>query len=139
MDNNSARVLVVDDDPGMRLTLEGIIEDEGYDVVGAADGYRAIELAQSSFFDLIFMDIKMPGINGVETYQEIKKASSNPVVVMMTGFSVEELVKEAVQEGVYEILSEPFGMEKIIDIMQAVLKTTGVLAVDDLATRMKTL
>ena len=54
------KIMVVDDDPGLRLTLEGILEDEGFDVVGAEDGYQAIELAKQSHFDLIFMDIKMP-------------------------------------------------------------------------------
>lgn len=139
MSNNLARILVVDDDPGMRVTLEGIIEDEGYEVVAASDGYQAIEKAKDSFFDLIFMDIKMPGINGVDTYREIKRASPHSVVVMMTGFSVEELVKEALQEGVYGVLYKPFAMEQIINIMQMVLKSTGVLVVDDLANHRETL
>lgn len=139
MRNKSARILVVDDDRGMRVTLEGIIEDEGYDVVGVADGYLAIEAARGGFFDLIFMDMKMPGINGVEAYREIKKASPSSVVVMMTGFSVEDLVKEALQEGVYGVLYKPFSMEQIIDIIQGIIKTTGILVVDDLESHRKTL
>ena len=139
MINKPARILVVDDDRGMRVTLEGIIEDEGYEVVAVADGYRAIEAARGSFFDLIFMDIKMPGINGVEAYREIKKASPYSIVVMMTGFAVENLVKQALQEGVYGVLYKPFSMEQIIDIIQGVLKTTGVLVVDDLESHRKTL
>ena len=139
MRNKSARILVVDDDRGMRVTLEGIIEDEGYDVVGVADGYLAIEAARGGFFDLIFMDMKMPGINGVEAYREIKKASPCSVVVMMTGFSVEDLVKDALQEGVYGVLYKPFSMEQIIDIIQGIIKTTGILVVDDLESHRKTL
>ena len=133
------RIMVVDDDAGMRLTLEGIMEDEGYDVVGAGDGYEAIKLAKGTPFTLIFMDIKMPGINGVEAYREIKKVSPDSVVVMMTGFAVEDLVKEALQEGVYAVLYKPFAMEQIIDVVQAVLKTTFVLVVDDRATDRETL
>ena len=139
MDNNSPRILVVDDDPGMRITLEGIIEDEGYEVVGVANGYEAIELVHEERFDLIFMDIKMPGINGVETYREIKKASPQAVAVMMTGFSVEELVKEALREGAYGVIYKPFAMEQIIDIMQSVLTSSAVLVVDDLDTHRETL
>ena len=67
------KIMVVDDDPGMRLTLEGVLEDEGFDVVSAEDGYRAIELAKQSHFDLIFMDIKMPGINGGRCLQGSKE------------------------------------------------------------------
>ena len=131
--------MVVDDDPGVRLTLEGIIEDEGYDVVGVPDGYRAIELAGQQTFALIFMDIKMPGIDGLDTYRKIKRVSPEAVVVMMTGFSVEDLVKEALDEGAYAVIYKPFDMEQIIDIVQVVLKTVLVLVVDDRAADRTTL
>ena len=99
MPGQQPKIMVVDDDPGLRLTLEGIIEDEGYDVVGAENGDQAIELARQCPFDLIFMDIKMPGMNGVDAYKEIKKVSPTSVVFMMTGFAVEEQIKEALEEG----------------------------------------
>ena len=131
MADGCPKIMVVDDDPSMLATLEGIIEDEGYEVSTAADGYRAIELATDSEHALIFMDIKMPGINGVEAYREIKKASPNTVVVIMTGFSAEELVAQALEEGAYVVMYKPFDMRQIIDIIQAVLKTIFVLVVDD--------
>jgi CheY-like chemotaxis protein len=123
--------MVVDDDLGMRLTLEGLIEDEGFYVRSVSDGFQAIRLAEETTFDLIFMDIKMPGINGVDAYREIKKASPSSVVVMMTGFSLGELIKEALEEGVYAVLYKPFDVAQILDIVQGVLKTTVVLLVDD--------
>lgn len=128
------KIMVVDDDPGMRLTLEGILEDEGFDVVSAEDGYRAIELAKQSHFDLIFMDIKMPGINGVDAYKEVKKVSQSSMVIMITGFAVEELIKEALEEGAYAVIYKPFEMGQIIDIVNKVLRTALVLLVDDKAT-----
>ena len=131
MPNNQPKVMIVDDDPGMRLTLEGIIEDEGYDVVGAADGYQAIELARETSFGLIFMSMKMPGINGVDTYREIKQLSPGSVVFMMTGFFAEELVTDALQEGAYAVIYKPFEAERVIDIVRRVLKTNVVLVVDD--------
>ena len=139
MTDGLPKIMVVDDDPGMRMTLEGIMEDEGYHVTGVEDGYRAIELARGVPFPLIFMDIKMPGIDGVETYKEIKKISPGSVVVMMTGFAVEELVKEALEEGAYAVLYKPIAVEQIIDIVQAVLKTTFVSVVDDVAVDRETL
>ena len=69
---NQHRIMVVDDDPGMRMTLAVIIEEEGYDVVEASD-YQAIELAKENSLDLIFMDIIMPGMHGVDAFREIKK------------------------------------------------------------------
>ena len=134
MPDHQPKIMVVDDDPGMRLTLEGILEDEGFDVVGAEDGYQAIELAKQSYFDLIFMDIKMPGINGVDAYKEVKRVSESSIVVMITGFAVEELIKEALQEGAYAVIYKPFEMGQIIDIVNKVLRTTFVLLVDDKAT-----
>ena len=126
-----SRIMVVDDDPAMRVTLEGIIEDEGYDVVGAEDGYRVIELAGEMHFDLIFMDIKMPGIDGVETQREIRRISPESVVVIMTGYSVESLVKEALAQRAYAVIYKPFDIHQIMDIMHSVLNTGLVLVVGD--------
>ena len=139
MTESRPKIMVVDDDSGMRLTLEGIIEDEGFEVMGVGDGYKAIELVKETAFALIFMDIRMPGINGVETYREVRKLSPDSVVVMMTGFSLEELVREALEEGAYAVIYKPYPMEQIIDIVQAVLKTTFVLVVDDRAADRTTL
>ena len=139
MTENHQRIMVVDDEQGIVTTLAAILEDEGYDVIGVDDGYQAIALAKESLFALIFMDVKMPGINGVETFREIKRISPDSVVVMMTGFSVEELVKDALEEGAYAIIYKPFEMGQILDIVQSVLKTTFVLVVDDRAVDRETL
>ncbi len=119
MQPHETNVLVVDDDKGIRFTLEGIIEDEGYKVRGAEDGYQAIELVKEINFHWVFMDIRMPGITGVETYLEIKKISPESRVVMMTGFSVEELVNLALEEGVFAVLYKPLPVEKILKILKS--------------------
>ncbi|MBC8280907.1 MAG: response regulator [Chloroflexi bacterium] len=119
MQAHETNVLVVDDDNGIRFTLEGIIDDEGYSVCGAADGYQAIELVKRITFQWVFMDIKMPGLNGVETFLEIKKISPESQVVMMTGFSVEPLVKQALEEGVFAVLYKPLPVEQILNILKS--------------------
>ncbi len=119
MQPHETNVLIVDDDKGIRFTLEGIIDDEGYMVRGAEDGYQAIELVKEIDFQWIFMDIRMPGLNGVETYLEIKKISPNSRVVMMTGFSVEELVTQALEEGVFAVLYKPLPVEQVLDILKS--------------------
>ncbi len=118
MQPHEIRVLIVDDDNGIRFTLEGIIEDEGYWVRGAKDGYEAIELVKEIAFHWVFMDIRMPGLNGLETYLEIKKISPESNVVMMTGFSVEALVKEALEEGVYAVLHKPLPVEQVLELLK---------------------
>ena len=133
MVNKRPRIMVVDDEPDMCTTLKAIFEDEGYEVATASDGYEAISQAKSASFDLIFMDIKLPGINGVQTYREIKSISPDTVVVVMTGYAVEDLIKQALEEGAYAVIFKPFAVEQILDIAQAVLKTALILVVDDQA------
>jgi len=124
-------ILVVDDLRSSRLTLGGILEDEGHRVVLAEDGYQAIEAAKQSPFDLVFMDIKMPGINGVQAFREVKKTNPNAAVIMMTAYSVEDLVREALEEGAYAVVYKPFDMEHVASIIESVLHRTLILIVDD--------
>jgi DNA-binding NtrC family response regulator len=129
--NGKTNILVVDDLHSVRLTLGGILEDEGYNVVTAEDGYQAIEAVRKTHFDLIFMDIKMPGINGVQTFREVKKIDPKAVVIMMTAYSVEELVKEALAEGAYTIVYKPFDIDKIIALIQELLDGKILILVVD--------
>ena len=132
-------ILVVDDLKSSRLTLGGILEDEGHNVVLAENGYQAIEATRQIPFDLIFMDIKMPGINGVQTFREVKKFNPKAAVIMMTAYSVEDLVKEAVEEGAYAVVYKPFDIEHIVNIIEAALQNTLILVVDDHFTDRETL
>ncbi len=130
--NGQANILVVDDLRSMRLTLGGILEDEGYTVMTVEDGYQAIEAVRKRHFDVIFIDIKMPGIDGVQTFREIKKIDPGAAVVMMTAYSVEQLVKEALEEGAYAIIYKPFDINMVIAVIEELLtKQTLVLVVDD--------
>ncbi len=124
-------ILVVDDLKGMRVTLGGILEDEGHNVVLAENGYQAIEAAKQTSFGLIFMDIKMPGINGVQTFREVKKINPQAAVIMMTAYSVEDLVREALEEGAYAVVYKPFDIENIVNIIESALRKTLILVVDD--------
>ena len=125
-------ILVVDDLRSIRLTLGGILEDNGYQVVTVEDGYQAIEAAGKTHFDAVFMDIKMPGINGVQTFREVKKIDPEATVIMMTAYSVEDLVKEALDEGAYAIVYKPFDIDRIIAIIEKSLrKKILILVVDD--------
>ncbi len=124
-------VLVVDDLKSSRLTLGGILEDEGHNVVLAENGYQAIEAAKQVPFDLVFMDIKMPGINGVQTFREVKKINPQAAVIMMTAYSVEDLVREALEEGAYAVVYKPFDMEHVVNIIESAFHRTLILVVDD--------
>ena len=114
-------ILVVDDLRSIRLNLGGILEDEGHNVVTVGNGYQAIEAVKKTHFDVVFMDIKMPGINGVQTFREIKKIDPKAAVIMMTAYSVEDLVREALEEGAYAILYKPFDIDRIIALIEDLL------------------
>ena len=125
-------ILVVDDLRSMRLTLGGILEDEGHNVVIAEDGYQAIEAVRKTHFDVIFMDIKMPGIDGVQTFREVKKIDPKAAVIMMTAYSVEDLVKEALEEGAYTVVYKAFDIGRIIAIIEELARQRVlILVVDD--------
>ncbi|MFC1931776.1 response regulator [Chloroflexota bacterium] len=130
--NGKTNVLIVDDLRNIRLTLGGILEDKGHDVVTAEDGYQAIEAVRKTHFDAIFMDIKMPGINGVQTFREVKKIDPEAAVIMMTAYSVEDLVKEALEEGAYAVMYKPFEIDRVITIIEELLcERVLILVVDD--------
>ena len=124
-------ILVVDDQPGILETLSDILEAKGYGVATASDGFTAIRKAKEKKFDLILMDIKMPGINGVQTFREIKKIAPATAVVMMTAYAVEDLIREAIEEGAYTVVYKPFDTQKVIQTIEQVLESMLVLVVDD--------
>ncbi len=128
---NDINVLVVDDQSSMRMTLQGILEDEGYKVFAVEDGYQSVELAKKVNFKVIFMDVKMIGMNGVEAFKEIKKIRSSVSVIMMTAYSVEDLIKEAIREGAHAIIHKPFEIQKILEILKEAIEDKLILLVDD--------
>lgn len=124
-------ILVVDDQIGMLETFTDILEDRDYNVATADDGFTAIKKVKEQSFDLIFMDIKMPGLNGVQTFRELKKINPKITVIMMTAYSVEDLIEEAVEEGAYAVIYKPFNMDRVIQTIERVLKNNLILVVDD--------
>jgi DNA-binding NtrC family response regulator len=127
----TANILLVDDDSGMAETLADILEDFDYNVDVASDGYKGIENFKDNLYDIVFMDIKMPGLNGVETFKQFKQINPNAKVFMMTAYSLEDLIKEALDEGAYGIIYKPLDIDVIIDCIEKAEKGQFVLVVDD--------
>ena len=124
--------MVVDDQAGIRLTLKGILSKKGYNVVVADSGLQAIAEARKTKFSLVFMDIKMPGISGVDAFIKIKEISPGTSVILMTAYAMEDEIRRAIREGAYTIVYKPFDMEKILTLIAECLGTRAlVLVVDD--------
>jgi CheY-like chemotaxis protein len=113
-------VLVVDDDPGIREMLVAILSGMNFKVTAASDGYQAIELVKSGSFDAVMMDIKMPGIDGIETLKRIKGTRPGARVILMTAYASEGTVLAARMEGASTVLYKPFDLDKI----EALLRDT---------------
>lgn len=129
-----ASTLIVDDNVSLCKTMSFALEHKGYAVTTANNGVEAIERVKEKSFDIIFMDIKMPVMNGVETFKKLKGIRPGATVVMMTAYSVEDLVQEALKEGAYEILYKPLDMGKIVAIIDEsknAKRSALILVVDD--------
>src|SRR5271157_5115293 len=111
----SQNILVVDDDLGICKTVSDILRISGFRVTFAISGYEAIESYQQQEFDLVFMDMRMPGLNGLETYRELKSINPSVKVIIMTAYSMEDILTKAKDEGVLSIISKPFRMQGLID------------------------
>lgn len=113
------RILIVDDDPGMCETLADILEEKGYAVGVAQDGIQAVEQMKALPYDLILIDIMMPGMNGVETLRQIKAINAAATTIIMTGHSrLEGLVSEALWNGVDGVLYKPFEIDAVIQMIE---------------------
>lgn len=133
---NNIKVLVVDDEKIIcdffvrLLTLQG-----GLEVVSVKDGYEAIEAVKGTRFDLIFLDMRMPGLDGLETYRTIRELDKEARVVMMTGYAVDNLLQQAEKEGAYGFIRKPFEIKEIRTIVKGIGETKetllSVLVVDD--------
>lgn len=124
-------VLIVDDDSGITDTLEDIFEDSGYDVATAGDGFEAIEKVKGDSYDVALLDIKMPGMNGIETQRKIKKISPSTRVILMTAYSVLDLVKDGLKEGAVGIFHKPLDIDKVLDFVGSIGRGCLILIVDD--------
>ena len=128
------RILLVDDNEAYTDSIRDILEDEGYAVVTANRGERACALTQTDHFDLVLMDIKMPGMNGVECFLRMKRQNPSVRVILFTAYALTDLVKEAKENGVLAVLKKPLSMEKLHGIIEETLaQPTGgcILVADD--------
>ncbi|MCE1247268.1 MAG: response regulator [Firmicutes bacterium] len=121
-------ILIVDDDENMGDTLRDILELEGYEVSLARSGEESLELAQKSEFDCFLIDIKMPGMNGIEAIKQLKSIRHNPKVIVMTGFSQTDYAQKAREEGAAELLQKPLDMERLLTSIKTCVRPTEGLS-----------
>ena len=107
-------ILVVDDEPAIQAALRGVFEDEGYRVSVAGTGSDALALLADEAPDLVFLDIWMPGIDGLDTLAAIKRVRPDVTVVMISGHATIETAVKATRLGAYDFIEKPLSLEKTL-------------------------
>lgn len=111
----SLQLLLVDDEPGMLETLSDILTSAGYDVTAVNNGDAALEHLLRGGYDLVLMDVRMPGRDGVAVLHE--SGAPPPPVVLMTAYALEERLREARAGGVHAVLQKPFAAPHLLDVL----------------------
>ena len=124
------RILVVDDEVGIRETLTGVLEDEGYAVDVAESGERCLEMLSSAAYAVLLLDIWLPGIDGLETLERIRDADMirKPVVVMISGHGNVESAVRATKLGAHDFLEKPLSVAKVTVAVRNALEHRNLLA-----------
>lgn len=116
------RLLLVDDNEAYLDSTRDVMEDEGYEVLTAAGGKEAVQLVASQRIDVVVMDIKMPGMNGVESFIEMKKFDPGVKVIMCTAYIVENMIRQALEQGALAVLNKPFEMGLLLKTIENVME-----------------
>lgn len=127
-------LLLVDDNLDFLDSTKDVLEDQGFRVETATNGEDALNQAINNPFDVILMDIKMPGMNGVESFIKMKENDPQINVILFTAYSLEDLIQRARSEGVCEVLSKPLDMMKLFQTIEQVRKSQEdgcILVADD--------
>src|SRR5438552_1552113 len=111
-------ILVVDDEEIMRDILETLLKREGYDVRLASSGEEGLELARSTPFDAAIIDIMMPGINGIETLDELKRIDEDLAVLIITAYASVESAISAMKAGAFDYITKPFKNDEVLVVVR---------------------
>jgi CheY-like chemotaxis protein len=125
------RIFVVDDDPDFAEGLAITLELEGHEVTFASSGEEAVRKFGKRDFDVTLMDVRMPGMDGLESLLEIRKIKPDAKVFMMTAYSVEVLLRQAMAEGAMGVLNKPFDSETLLKALKDVSPAGVILVADD--------
>jgi CheY-like chemotaxis protein len=125
------RILVVDDDPDICRNLSDILTDLGYSVDFAQDGPAALELVRQRHYDVALLDLKMPGMDGLTLYREIKKHRAATVALLVTAYAGPATTNEALSAGAWKVVPKPVDFPTLLGLVDEALGQPLVLVVDD--------
>jgi DNA-binding NtrC family response regulator len=124
-------LLVVDDEPDICANMADILRDAGYRVDVAHDGLAALELVRQRRYDLALLDLKMPGMDGLELYRRIKQMGSGTVAIIVTAYATSETAASALAAGAIRVLAKPVDLGQLLHLIDTALDEPLVMLVDD--------
>lgn len=116
------RILVVDDEEDTRNLLADILKRGGYAVSVLPDGPSAIEEASKNLFNLVFVDLKMPGMDGIEVIKQIRKIKPDLMIILLTGYGTIDSAVRAMKAGAYDYITKPFQIDEILMMAKRALE-----------------
>ncbi len=108
------RILVIDDEASIRSSLQGILEDEGYDVKTVETGEKGLDLLKRQNFGLILLDIWLPEMSGMDVLVQVKSMEEHPQIVVISGHGNVETAVKATKLGAFDFLEKPLSLEKVV-------------------------
>ncbi|MFO8010863.1 MAG: response regulator [Dehalococcoidia bacterium] len=122
-DKSKGSIIVVDDDESIRRAMYTILRNEGYEVMAALNGRDALEVTSRRKFDLMFLDIMMPGFNGQDVLTLMRASRPEMPIVMITAFNDPKLKDQAMRLGAHDFVTKPFDMKDIVRLADSIIRS----------------
>ncbi|HUG42783.1 MAG TPA: sigma-54 dependent transcriptional regulator [Acidobacteriota bacterium] len=116
------KLLIVDDEENVRISLQGILQDEDYSVATAASGEECVKAVSRHSFDVIFLDVWLPGIDGIEVLKQVRSVRPSQYVIMISGHGTIETAVQAVKLGAFDFIEKPLSLEKVLLVLEHALR-----------------
>ncbi len=120
------KILIVDDQNGIRLLLVELFAGEGYEMFQAGNGKDALEIVNQHVPDLVLLDMKIPGMDGLEILRHIKQTHPNIHVIMMTAYGELDIIQQAKDLGALSHFTKPFDIDEMREAVDRCLRGSGV-------------
>jgi DNA-binding NtrC family response regulator len=121
------KILIVDDEKNIASSFKKILEDEGHDAFIACSAEEALKTVKSSIIDLVIMDIRMPGMSGLEAFAKFKEIDNKMPIIIMTAFGTTETAIEAMRLGAYEYIIKPFDIPQMKELIEKALEAMRLM------------
>ncbi len=127
-----AKILIVEDDPALLKGLMDVLVFNGFSVKGADEGISGLEIAKSESFDLIILDVMLPGMDGFSICREIRKGNSEQAIMMLTAKGTEDDVVTGLNSGADDYVKKPFSLRELMARVESLLRRSGTCHIDDI-------